>query len=118
MPWNGALVFTSDGVTPMPGSGSLSKVMSPKRMTSRIDVIAPSGSCWNWQLLVAWVSCAYWRVMIAEAGKSLALPPAPNPLGPTPFGVVAPGSDPGATLHATPAPPPELSSAIGRWYGM
>lgn len=44
-PMNGAGPTAFAPVTPVPGSGSLSNVIMPKRMRSRIDVIAPSGYC-------------------------------------------------------------------------
>src|SRR5882672_8977791 len=103
----------------MPGLGSWSNVIRPKRISAVDEGIAPS---WYWYdeycLLGNWlhapvvgfattVGCANGRRMIPSVGKSLADWPAPGPLLPEPAPVMptpvpgaAPGSEPGATTHA------------------
>ncbi len=75
-------------------------------------LIAPFESWVNWQLLGLAFSWLYGRVMMPPA-KSVALPPAPVPAGPTPPGVFAPGNAPGAMTQGTPVPL-ELSCATIR----
>ena len=117
----------------MPGLGSWSNVMSPKRMSDVDEGMAPS---WYWYdeycLDGNWLhapvagfaatsGCVNGRMMIPSGGKSLAdcpapgpLLPEPAPLMPTPVPGAAPGSAPGAMTHAVGGVVDE-SSRTGRW---
>src|SRR5579859_2409284 len=127
MPVNTSVVFTERlpavPVVPVAELGSLSNVITPKRIKLLIDVIAPSPNCGKPGIEPCDVCvqdapvpyAAVTRLPDGQGNRS-ALPPRPLPDGPYAVPLGQPGRPPGPTTHAC-AGDVDVSCATSRWNG-